>query len=316
VKKWFFYILLLINSTLFAQDTSFNKESMLHHFKQEHDIRKRKLTIAGIHVSAYAGTLLLLSQAWYKDHPKASFHTFDDSKEWLQVDKVGHGWTAYNIAHYSSGMWKWAGYHHKKAVLLGGLSSIGYQTILETLDAYSAEWGWSWTDMAANISGSGMYTIQELIWGEQKLQFKFSSFPAKYPQELQSRANTLYGTSLPEKILKDYNGQTYWLSANMHSFFKKDALPKWLNMAVGYGAKGLYGGFENKAIDKNGIITFDRRDIPRQRQWYISPDIDFTKINTHKKGFKILFSLMNMIKMPAPALEFSKGKWKGHLIYF
>jgi hypothetical protein len=103
---------------------------------------------------------------------------------------------------------------------------------------------------------------------------------------------------------------------NLNSFFKKSNLPDWFNIALGYGAKGLYGGFENRAIDKNGSVTFDRRDIPRQRQWYLSPDIDFTKIKTQKKGLKTLFSLMNMVKMPAPALEFSGGKLKGHLVHF
>jgi hypothetical protein len=87
-------------------------------------------------------------------------------------------------------------------------------------------------------------------------------------------------------------------------------------MAVGYGAKGLFGGFENKSFDKDGAVAFDRTDIPRKRQWYISPDIDFTKIKTNKKGLKTLFSLANMIKLPAPALEFSNGKFKGHWLMF
>jgi hypothetical protein len=110
-------------------------------------------------------------------------------------------------------------------------------------------------------------------------------------------------------LLKDYNGQTYWASFNLHSFFGK-AIPSWLNMAVGYGATGLYGGFENIGYDKAGNIIFDRRDIKRVRQWYLSPDIDWTKIQTDKKLLRTFFSLLNMIKMPAPALELRSGKWK------
>ncbi len=78
----------------------------------------------------------------------------------------------------------------------------------------------------------------------------------------------------------------------------------------------MFGGFENRAIDKGGNVTFDRRDIARQRQWYIAPDIDFTKIQTGSKGLKIAFSVLNLIKMPAPALELSGGKLKGHFFYF
>ncbi|HZH99508.1 MAG TPA: hypothetical protein VEX63_00090, partial [Flavisolibacter sp.] len=109
--------------------------------------------------------------------------------------------------------------------------------------------------------------------------------------------------------------QTYWLSMNMKSMFLSVNVPSWLNLAFGYGAKGLYGGFENRVI-KNGLTLFDRSDIPRLRQWYFSPDIDFSKIKTNKKGVRTLFTLMNMIKMPAPALELTNGKLKGRLIYF
>ena len=278
--------------------------------------KSKKLIIAGVHGSAYVGTMLLLSQAWYKDYPKTSFHTFNDSKEWLQLDKVGHAWTAYNIATYSTNLWKWSGFEHKKAVILGGVSSFGYQTILEILDAHSAEWGWSWADITANTMGAGMYTLQELVWKEQRIQFKFSSFPVTYDKQLNQRADVLFGKSFPERLLKDYNGQTYWLSLNLNSFAKNTSIPTWLNVAVGYGAQGLYGGFENKAIDKNGAITFDRSDILRLRQWYLSPDIDFTKIKTNKRLVRTTLSLLNMLKLPAPALQFSSGKLKGHLLFF
>jgi len=278
--------------------------------------KARTRIIAGVHVGGYAGTMFLLGQAWYKNYPKTSFHVFDDSKEWLQLDKVGHGWTAYNIAKYSKGLWSWAGVPHKKAVWLGGISSIGYQTILEYLDAHSQEWGWSWTDMAANVFGSALFVAQETGWKEQRVQFKFSSLPVSYNSELKTRADELYGSSIQERILKDYNGQTYWLSLNVQSFSNSSALPNWLNVAVGYGTKGVYGGFENVAYDKGGNVTFNRPDIKRQRQWYISPDVDFTKIKTGKRVVKTLFSLMNMIKMPAPAIELSGGKLRGHLLFF
>ena len=283
--------------------------------EEVYSLKKRKLTIAGIHTAAYAGTLLILSQAWYKDEPKTSFQVFDDSKEWLQVDKVGHVWTAYNIANYSTQMWEWSGFAPKKAAILGGFSSIGYQTILEVLDAHSAKWGWSWADVAANITGAGMFTFQELAWGEQRMRFKFSSHPVNYSSDLKTKADELYGTTFPERLLKDYNGQTYWLSLNVKSMFRNVNVPSWLNLAVGYGAKGLYGGFENRVI-KNGVTLFDRSDIPRLRQWYFSPDIDFSKIKTNKKGVRTLLTLMNMIKMPAPALELTNGKLKGRLMYF
>ena len=65
-----------------------------------------------------------------------------------------------------------------------------------------------------------------------------------------------------------------------------------------------------------GNEIFNRTDIERNRQWYLSPDIDLTKIKTNKKLLKTLLFGLNAIKIPAPALYFSHGKLKGHLLYF
>ena len=83
---------------------------------------------------------------------------------------------------------------------------------------------------------------------------------------LEQRANDLFGESLPERMLKDYNAQTYWLSANLKSFLKHTNLPAWLNVAAGYGADGMLG-----ALKINGMTTgnhINRSDIPRKRQFY------------------------------------------------
>ena len=151
-----------------------------------------------------------------------------------------------------------------------------------------------------------MFAGQEFLWNEQRIQFKFSSHKQKYQGELHSRANDLFGSSFQERVLKDYNAQTYWLSFNLRSFLPASKLPSWLNLSIGYGAEGLMGGFENLAYDSDGNITFDRRDIPRYRQWYIAPDIDLTKIKTKSRFVRTSLFLLNCLKFPAPALEFSK----------
>lgn len=276
---------------------------------------KKIYLIAGVHAASYAGTLAVLSTTWYNGYAKTSFHLFDDSKEWLQLDKAGHAWTAYNIANYSSRLWRWAGINNRNAALLGGFSALGYQTILEFLDAHSAKWGWSWADMGANTFGAALFTTQALVWQKQKVALKFSSFPQRYNQTLRPRVDDLFGNTFPERLLKDYNAQTYWLSFNLDGVAHA-TLPVWLNVAVGYGANGLYGGFENRAHDTNGVVTFDRRDIQRLRQWYLSPDVDWTKFKTHKKAVRTLFSLLNMIKLPAPAIEFTKGKLHARWVSF
>nr|MBA2745208.1 DUF2279 domain-containing protein [Flavisolibacter sp.] len=90
----------------------------------------------------------------------------------------------------------------------------------------------------------------------------------------------------------------------------------WLNLAIGYGAEGMFGGYENIGFDKNGNLNFDRRDIPRTRQWYLSPDIDLTRIKTNSKFLRSAFYVLNMVKIPAPALELSNKKLKLNLVTF
>lgn len=338
------FLLTLININVIAQDTSntnlilpsvnsgilkridstriSNNISQIQQFRitdtpTPAPIKKRVRLITAVNIAGYGGSLILLNQAWYAQYPRSSFHFFNDNKEWLQVDKVGHAWTAYNTGKASTEMWRWTGMNKKKAAILGGLSGAAYLTVIEILDGFSKEWGFSPGDMAANVLGSGLYLGQELTWGEQRIQYKFSFHRKNYGAPmLNQRADDLFGNSWYERMLKDYNGQAYWFSANLKSFFPKSDLPAWLNLAVGYGAEGMFGGFENVGYDKNGAISFDRRDIQRYRQWYLAPDIDFTKIKTNKKWLRTTLHILNAFKFPAPTLELSKGKFTLHAVYF
>lgn len=278
--------------------------------------KKRIRLIAAGNIIAYTGSMTALYQIWYKDYPQTSFHFFNDNNEWLQVDKAGHAYSAYVASRASMEMWRWAGLKRKQRIWIGGMSGAFYQTVIETLDGFSAEWGWSWGDFAANIFGSGMLVGQELAWNEQRISFKFSTHYKSYPAgELRERGNQLFGKNFGERIFKDYNANTLWLSANLKSFFKDSKLPAWLNIAVGYGAEGMYGGVENVWQDKNGN-QHSRMDIPRYRQFYLSPDIDLTRIKTHSKPLKVVLFVLNSFKFPAPSIELSQGKLKGHWIHF
>lgn len=273
--------------------------------------KKRQWAIGALTTAGYGGSFIFLSQAWYKDYPRTAFHTFNDAGEWQQIDKVGHAWTAYHTSRFTTNMWRWAGIDDNKAVLLGTGSSLLYMLSIEYLDGRSLEWGWSWADVGSNFLGAALYAGQEFGWRQQKISFKFSSHTKNYKAEdLNKRADGLYGSSFQGRLLKDYNAQTYWLSANIKSFFPNTSLPAWLNFSVGYGAEGMFGGYQNLSYHEDGTLAFDRRDIKRYRQFYLAPDVDLTKIKTNSKLLRSVFSALNVLKFPAPALEFSAGKFK------
>ena len=283
----------------------------------EKEKNKRVKIVAGTHLLAYGAGMTALYGAWYKDYPQGKFHFFNDSKEWKGMDKIGHSFTAYAVGKGSMELWRTTGIKDKKAIWLGGLSGAAFQTIIETLDGFSTEWGWSWADFAANTGGSALLIAQELAWKEQRIQLKVSFHKKNYKDVmLEQRSNNLFGSSLPERLLKDYNGQTYWLSAGVKDFFPQSKMPAWLQVAVGTGAEGMFGGYENIKKDGSGNIIFDRRDLKRYRQWYLAPDIDLTKIRTKKKSVKIILHVLSFIKFPTPALELNRGKLKMNWLAF
>lgn len=271
--------------------------------------------VASAQSALWAGSFVALNQAWYADYPKQPFHFFNDLPEWQQMDKAGHVWTAYQISRVSGDIWRWTGINERKAIWLGGISGVAYQSIIEILDGFSAEWGFSMWDMTANVIGSGAYVSQQLLWKEQRIAIKFSYLPYQYPADQRSRATELFGEGI-EAVLKDYNSQTYWISANLHSFFPQSRIPRWLNLAIGYNARVMLGGRENIWTDENGQ-TIDRSDVDRYRRFFLSIDMDLTKIPTKKKWLKTVFSAVNVIKIPAPALELNtNGGIRFHGLYF
>jgi hypothetical protein len=315
VKKTLLLLLFFSGLTCFGQDSV---TVPLEGRTTGPNFTARKWVVGGLTVAGYGGSFIFLSTAWYKDHPSTQFHVYNDAGEWQQVDKVGHAWTAYQTSRMTTSAWRWAGVGDKKAMLYGTGSSLLYMLSIEYLDGRSTDWGWSWGDVGANFFGASLFAAQELGWKDQRISFKFSSHKKEYGTiDLTRRADDLYGSSFQERLLKDYNAQTYWLSANIKSFFPTTGLPAWLNISVGYGADGMFGGYENIAKSKaDGVITFDRRDIQRYRQWYLAPDVDLTKIKTNSKLLKTVFFALNMLKFPAPALEFSHGKMKVKAIAF
>ncbi|HEU4473077.1 MAG TPA: DUF2279 domain-containing protein [Flavisolibacter sp.] len=276
----------------------------------------REWLVGGLSVLGYGGSFVVLNEAWYKGYPRSSFHVYNDAAEWQQVDKAGHAWSAYVSASLTTKAWEWAGLSKSKAVLLGSGTSLLYLLSIEYLDGRSAEWGWSWADVGADLFGTGLFAAQEKGWKEQRITLKFSSHFRNYEGRLRQRADELYGSSLPERLLKDYNAQSYWLSFNLSSLTKISSLPPWLNLSIGYGADGMYGGYDNFLKDENGNIVFDARNIRRYRQWYLSPDIDLTRIKTGSKLLRTAFFVLNHIKVPAPAVELSKGRLRLKAIAF
>ena len=290
---------LLVSSSLFSQSTfnSFLKPSDSLNISRRNTVVITEATLA-------TATLVGLNQLWYADYERSSFKTLNDSGEWLQMDKMGHVFSSYQLGRLGSNTLNWAGVSEKDQLIYGSTLGFGFLTAVEVLDGFSEEWGFSWTDMAANATGTGLYVGQQLLWQEQRIVLKYSFHRTRFAKQ---RPNKL-GNGLSEEFLKDYNGQTYWLSANINSFLKTETIPNWLNVAFGYGAEGMLTGEANDPLFLNQN---------RRRQFYLSLDVDLTRIKTNSQFLKTIFDVFNVIKVPFPTLELNdNGRVNWHSVYF
>ena len=253
----------------------------------------------------YALSTYLLSKTWYTR--RVPFHTFDDNGEWLQMDKVGHATTAYAISRGEYELFRWSGVPDRTAALTGGAIALLFQSTLEVFDGHSEGWGFSKGDMAANAAGVALFVGQQVGWGQQPVSLRYSFRPSIYPQYRPE----LLGRSRFAQILKDYNGQQYWLSVNLAAVLPVGpSFPRWLNLDLGYSGSGMTGGRANPPL-----YGADGRPLVfrRVRQFYLAPDLDLVRLVPVASTGHLLLGATQFIKPPTPALEFNpRDGWRWH----
>jgi hypothetical protein len=301
-----FFISLQLQSQ--SLPTAIGAQSKLNLFLKPSDTlnTSRRNTVAITQASLASFTLIGLDQLWYADFERSKFKTINDADEWLQMDKIGHVFSAYQLTRIAANTFNWAGASKNDQLIYGATLGFGFLTVIEVFDGYSQEWGFSWSDMGANAAGTGLYVGQELLWSEQRISLKYSFHQTQFAKQ---RPDKL-GNGLLEEVLKDYNGQTYWLSANVNSFFKSSEIPKWINLAFGYGAEGMLTGITE---DINGLMMPQNR----RRQFYLSLDVDLSRLQTKSRLLRTVFDVLNVIKVPAPTISFDQENGvKLHYVYF
>ena len=193
----------------------------------------------------------------------------------------------------------------RKSALLGAGIGFGFQTTLEILDGQNADWGFSWYDMAANGLGTGLFLSQQLTWGEQRFVLKFSSRPTEYA----AVRPTVLRSTLPERLLKDYNGQSYWLSFSLKNFTEKWPLPSWICFSFGYSVDEKLSGSDNFYVTNDRIYQ-------ASRQYMFSLDLDVRALPIKRKWVKAILRPFHYVKIPFPTLILDNGKLSGQMFYF
>jgi hypothetical protein len=285
MRRVFITVSILLSWSLYAQGTD--------------SLRLRiGLTHAGLTSSA-VGSLVALNQVWYAPYATEKFHFFNDAGQWMQMDKMGHAFTGYLITNELNRVHYWAA--GKRQPWVGAVYAMSYLSTLELMDGFSSGWGFSGSDMLANGVGVGLAFSQDYFFKRQliipKFSFSRSSYAAVRPEIL--------GSTYAEQLLKDYNGQTYWVSLPIASFINLPKRFKWICISLGYGCDAKLVGSQNTW---NGFNA--------RRQVYLSLDIDCSSLAPRHPKLNKVLSHLNFIKIPFPSIEFSSDKTRFHWISF
>lgn len=275
------------------------------------DSSKTIIKIINIGVpSAAVISLVGINEVWYKNYARSDFHFFDDLKEWNGMDKIGHACTSYQLNKISHSLFEKN--NIKKPLLKSSVYTFGYMLGVELLDGYSTEWGFSIYDVIGNGLGTILYTIQERKFKNQPFKIKFSSHKSTYA----SCRPSLLGENRLQQILKDYNGQTYWLTFNYNELWnKRIKLFDYIDFAFGYSIDGFTGGHNNPEISSCNCLINDCNNLKRTSQFIFSVDLNTSKIkNKHPTLGKFLLPF-DIVKIPFPAFILNNSK-NFKLIYF
>jgi hypothetical protein len=233
--------------------------------------------VSGTVITALGGIYYRWKTAWWSEGT-SKFHFYYDPGYAVNVDKIGHIYGGILFAECFGVGLKWAGFDKESSLLYGAVFSTLVYTGVEVKD------------------GSFYPYMQEKFSFLRNFNFKWSYYPSHstFYQNMnkESQNNQFFND--------DYEGQTFWLSADLKNLFPdkiNSIFPDFLNLACG--------------------ISVENLDDPskRSRVFIISPDIDISKLfKTDSEFLNTVFHLLNYIHIPLPAIQVSP-KFKGYPIY-
>ena len=287
----------LLFSIFLVVDTGYGQSKVNSFFKPSDTLNiPRRNSVIIFESVVFVGGIIQLNKIFNKDQFSSNCSFINDNSTCLQMDKAAHIFTSYQIGNMSYNLLNWSGVSKKNKLIYGAGMGFVFLTTAEVLSGFSKNSNASYGDVIANAGGTTLFVFQDMLWDEQRIVPKFSFHSSRF---VSSNIKTM-----KTQIESEFDGQTFWLSANIQSFFKKSKVPKFLNIAFGYGVENL----DNSTLNTN---------VEPYRQLFLSLDVDLTRIKTNSHLLKTLFSVFNTIKVPAPTIEFSRNnQLKWHFIYF
>lgn len=249
---------------------------------------------------------------WYKPAPEFDDGWLDDWHTYVQQDKLGHVFVAWQLARVFGAYGRWSGLSDKQAGLFGGAVSAIFQTQIEIFDGFDPAYGASRTDVAANIVGGVIGGLKvaypdKLDWFESRYSYHPSPY---YDKSVSGNAVLRYAGN----AIKDYNGISYWLVVKPERLLpaaRNAHWPDWLGVSLGYSGTGLAHPISGLSEPQNAGLPSEHH-----RQFFLSLDLDLIEripVPGYLKGVQTFFSF---VRIPAPALELGGAGTRWHWLYY
>ncbi|MCH7761364.1 hypothetical protein IIA15_08230, partial [candidate division TA06 bacterium] len=187
-------------------------------------------------------------------------------------------------------LFRWSGFSPKDARWGGVSTSLLHQIIfVEVQDGFS-HWGFSLSDAAADIVGAFYPLLQDRSSLINHFNWKWSYHPSTHGWQDYFNMRTLVKDLYENAFHMDYNGMTFWLSADLHPLLPQSIKPYWpnfLNLALGYST-------EEMDIHKNGS---------GYSELFLALDYDLRKLPGEGRFWKGVKEVLNILHFPAPTLR-------------
>lgn len=234
-------------------------------------------TVTAVGVTAVQ---LHFANTWWNDQ-RTKFQFVNDWDYALNVDKIGHFYGTYILAHGFSAGLEAANFQSEDAAIYGAAAALAFQLFVEANDAFGPKWGFSPGDAGADVLGAlysvGLYYIPYL----KNFQPRFSYYPSE---------EYLDGKKKDGNISDDYEGQKFWLSLRMKELLPKPAARYWPSFLM------LSGGIGVSDLDGSGGGT---------REFYIALDLDAEKLPLYGRVWQFVKNTLNYFHLPMPGIRIS-----------
>lgn len=293
-----------VADSLFNDITS-DREILIPAEHLPHRVNKRRLyVISGATGAWLSGVYIAHIEPWWSGK-KEGFRFKNDwyGNFWREQDKLGHIYGNILLTRFTAATFQFAGVSRRKALWTGFGVSTAFYTALELTDAGFADWGFSLPDYVANLIGAGYPLAQEYWKPLQHFNLKWSYWFSQYYDQPVSPNRRFRDYQPYTYISGDYDGMSFWLSANINELLPASAekyWPDWLAIAVGYGAKNLP----------------QSNPDPKYRELYFALDYNLEARPGEAAWQKMLKSTLNIFHFPSPGIRITRDGTTAFLLSF